>query len=55
MHKDIKDFKTQRRARERELKKKNNSFYKQNNNFARALYANLVCTFLCPFLHDYAT
>ena len=52
MHKDIKDFKTQRRGRQRELQK-NNRFYKQNNNFARALYANLVCTFLCPFLHDY--
>ena len=52
MQKDIKDFKTQRSGRQRDLKK-TTGFLKQNNNFARALHANLVCPFLCPFLHDY--
>ena len=52
MQKDIKDFKTQRSGRQRDLKKTTGSL-KQNNNFASALHANLVCTFLCPFLHDY--
>ena len=48
MQKDIKDFKTQRSGRQRDLKK-TTGFFKQNNNFTRALHANLVCTFLCPF------
>ena len=33
--KDIRDFKIQRRGRQRERQKKNR-LYKQNNNFARA-------------------
>ena len=33
--KDIRDFKTQRRGRQRE-RQKNNGYYNQNNNFARA-------------------
>ena len=40
---DVRDFKIQRRGRQRE-RQKNNRFYKQNNNFARAsrfLYISL--------------
>ena len=48
MQKDIKDFKTQRSGRQRDLKKTTGFLSK-----TRALHANLVCTFLCPFLHDY--
>ena len=43
-------FKIQRHGRQRE-RQKNNRFYKQNNNFARA--PRFFCTFLCPSLHDY--
>ena len=32
------------------VKKKNNWFNKQNNNFARS--SHFFCTFLNPFLHD---
>ena len=32
----IRDFKIQRRQRQRQRPKKNNWFYKQNDNFARA-------------------
>ena len=45
------DFKIQRRGRQREPQI-NNRFYKQNNNFACAPNF-LICTFLCPFLHDH--
>ena len=52
MHKDIKDFKTQLRGRQRELqkkkKKKKNSFYKQNNN-SHVLHACLHISL--SFLH----
>ena len=41
--KNIRDFKIQRRGRQRE-RQKNNRFNKQNNNFARA--SHLFCTFL---------
>ena len=44
------DFKIQRRGRQRERKKKNKRFNKQNNNFARAARF-LVDNFL--FLHDF--
>ena len=44
----IRDFKIQRRGRQRE-RQKNNWFNKQNNNFARA--SRLYICFL--FLHDY--
>ena len=40
---NIRDFKIQRRGRQRE-RQKNNRFKKQNNNFARA--SHLFCTFL---------
>ena len=51
MHKDIKDFKTQLRGRQRELQKKKqkkNRFYKQNNN-SHALHACLHISL--SFLH----
>ena len=44
------DFKIQRRGRQRE-RQKNNSFYKQNNNFARA--SRFFVHFFAHFLHDY--
>ena len=44
----IRDFKIQRRGRQRKTSKKiKNRFGKQNINFT------LFCTFLFPFLHDY--
>ena len=50
---DNRDFKNQRRGRQRE-RQKNNRFCKQNNNFAHELTCiTLFCTFLRPFLHDY--
>ena len=46
---NIRDFKIQRRERQRE-RQKNNRFKKQNNNFARAITPFLYISF--PPMHD---
>ena len=46
---NIRDFKIQRRERQRE-RQKNNRFKKQNNNFARAITPFLYISF--PLMHD---
>ena len=43
----IRDRNIKRRGRQRERRKNNRFYIKQNNNL------HAFCTFLCPFLHDY--
>ena len=60
MHKDIKDFKTQRRGRHRKLQKKKTTTTTTTitttgfiSKKTTRTCITLVFTFLCPFLHDY--